>query len=218
MIVEFAGLPGAGKTTICNLVSEPHGGKGAVPLTALRPSFEILRAGWNILALALTTRPFRFERLKRTFNLIVFLRHYEHRGLVILLDQGIVQKIWSILADANYHSSERRRQVMASLLPFAPDWVVWLETPLDAATSRLVARADGNSRYDSLAPDEALKQLAERRALLRSVVEEFCKTVDASLLEIDGTLPAGSNAARIDALLRGHHSLLQAAPNRYQFD
>ncbi len=68
---------------------------------------EILRAGWNILALAITTRPFRFKRFKRAFNLILFLRHYEHRGLVILLDQGIVQKIWSILADANAHSNNR---------------------------------------------------------------------------------------------------------------
>lgn len=131
MIVECAGLPGAGKTTVCKLVSEPHGGKGAVSLTALRPSMEILRAGWNILALALTTRPFRFKRFKRAFNLIVFLRHYEHRGLVILLDQGIVQKIWSILADANAYSSSRLQRVTASLVPFAPSWVVWLETPLD---------------------------------------------------------------------------------------
>ena len=107
---------------------------------------EILRAGWNILALALITRPFRFERLKRAVNLIVLLRHYEHRGLVILLDQGIVQKIWSILADANDYSSSRLQRVMASLVPFAPSWVVWLETPLDFAVKRLGTRGDGTSR------------------------------------------------------------------------
>lgn len=203
MIVECAGLPGAGKTTVCKLVSEPHGSKGAVPLTALRPHKEILRAGWNILALSLTIRPFRFKRLKRAFNLIVFLRHYEHRGLVILLDQGIVQKIWSIMADANDHSSERLQRVMASLLPFAPSWVVWLETPLDSAVKRLGAREEGNSRYDGLPPDEALLQLKARCLLLRSLAEQFCKTVDAGLLEIDGTLAPAANAKRIDALFRG---------------
>ena len=203
MIVECAGLPGAGKTTVCKLVSESHGSKGAVPLTAMRPSMEILRASWNILALALTTQPFRFKRLKRAFNLIVFLRHYEHRGLVILLDQGIVQKIWSILADANDHSSNRLQRVMASLVPFAPSWVVWLETPLDFAVKRLDARGDGTSRYDGLPSDKALLQLKSRRALLRSLAEQFCKTVDTGLLEIDGTLPPAANAARIDALFRG---------------
>ena len=164
MIVECTGLPGAGKTTVCKLVSVPHGGKGAVPLAAMRPNINMLRAGRHILTLSLTVRPFRLKRLKRAFNLIVFLRHYEHRDLVILLDQGIVQKIWSIMADANAHSSERLRRVMASLLPFAPDWVVWLETPLAAAAQRLHARVEGNSRYDILPPDVVLRHLTARQA------------------------------------------------------
>ena len=212
MIVECAGLPGAGKTTICKLVSELHGRKGAVPLKAMRPSREILRAGWNILALVLTTRPFRFERLKRAFNLIVFLRHYEHHGLVILLDQGIVQKIWSILADTNDHSSKRLQLVMASLVPFAPSWVVWLETPLDSAVKRLSARGDGTSRYDGLPSDEILLQLKSRSALLRSLAEQFCKTVGAGLLEIDGTFPPAANAARIDALFKEQNSEISVLP------
>ena len=206
MIVECAGLPGAGKTTVCKLVSTPRGGKGAVPLTALRPTKEILRAGWHIMALSLTIRPFRFKRLKRAFNLIVFLRHYEHRSLAILLDQGIVQKIWSIIADSTDHSNERLRRVMESLLPFAPDHVVWLETPLDSAVKRLGARDEGKSRYDGLSPNEAMLQLKARCLLLRSLAEQFCKTVDAGLLEIDGTLLPAANAKRIDALFRGQHA------------
>ncbi len=212
MIVECTGLPGAGKTTVCKLVSEPHGSKGAVPLTAIRPNMEILRAGRHILTLSLSMRPFRFKRLKRAFNLIVFLRHYEHRGLAILLDQGIVQKIWSIMADANPHSSERLRRVMASLLPFAPDWVVWLETPLAAAAQRLHAREDGKSRYDTLPPDEILRHLTVRRALLRDLTEQFCRATNARLLEIDGTQPASANAARIEALFKMQNTQIPSLP------
>jgi thymidylate kinase len=203
MIIECVGLPGSGKTTVCKLVLEPYGSKGVVPLTALRISGAILWAGWHIFALCLTARPFDLKRLKRALNLILFLRHYEHRDLKILLDQGIVQKVWSILADATHHSSEQLRRVLTGFMPFAPDWVVWLETPIDIAAWRLGTRVDGESRYDSLGPDEVLRQLTARRALLRDLTEQFCSAANARLIEIDGTQPAAANAAKIDALFKG---------------
>jgi thymidylate kinase len=212
MIIECTGLPGAGKTTVCKFVAEPHGGKGAISLTALRPNMNMLRAGRHILALSLTVRPFRLNRLKRAFNLIVFLRHYEHRDMAILLDQGIVQKIWSIMADANAHSGARLRRVMASLLPFAPDWVVWLETPIAFAAQRLNAREDGNSRYDTLPPDEILRRLTARRTLLRNLTDQFCSATNARLLEIDGTQPASANAARIEALFKTQNAQISSLP------
>lgn len=212
MIVECVGLPGAGKTTVCKMVLEPHGGKGTVPLTAMRPNRAVLRVAWHIFALCLTARPFDLKRLTRAFNLVLFLRHYEHRDLMILLDQGIVQKVWSILADSAHHSSRRLDQAIASLLPFAPDWVVWLETPPDAAAQRLGARVGGNSRYDTLPLDEVLQQFANRQTLLRKLTEQFCNTGRARLLEIDGTHSAVANAARIDALFKGQNSQISVLP------
>ena len=32
--------------------------------------------------------------------MVLFLRYYQHRERAILLDQGQIQKIWSILVDA----------------------------------------------------------------------------------------------------------------------
>jgi thymidylate kinase len=212
MIIECVGLPGAGKTTVCEMVSELHGGKGAVPLTAVRPNRVVLEAAWHIFALCLTTRPFDLKRLKRAFNLVLFLRHYEHRDLMILLDQGIVQKVWSILADSAHYSSQRLDRVIASLLPFAPDWVVWLETPPDAATRRLGERVGGNSRYDTLRPDEVLRQFANRQTLLRKLTEQFCNTWRVRLLEIDGTQPAEANAVSIDALFKEQNSQISVLP------
>ncbi len=212
MIIECVGLPGAGKTTVCKMVSEPHGGKGVVPLTAVRPSRAVVEAAWHIFALSLTTRPFDLKRLTRAFNLVLFLRHYEHRDLMILLDQGMVQKVWSILADSTHHSSQRLDRAIASLLPFAPDWVVWLETPPDAAARRLGVRVGGNSRYDALRPDEVLQQFTSRQALLRELAERFCNKGHVRLLEIDGTQSAKANAARIDALFNEQNSRISDLP------
>ena len=69
MIIECAGLPGAGKTTVCNHVAVAHGGKGSVPLIAMRFDSAFLSAAWSIAALCLGARPFRLERLKRDWSL-----------------------------------------------------------------------------------------------------------------------------------------------------
>lgn len=202
MIVECAGLPGGGKTTICRQVEVPHGGKGAVALPALRVDRALLRAAWHILALCFGARPFRLNRLKRGFNLVVFLRHYQHPGKVLLLDQGQVQKLWSILADAEVYSAARLKRVLASLTAFAPGHVVWVDTPLDMAVQRMAARGGGNSRYDGLPPDEVTAQLMIRSALLRTIAGDYCRVTGAPLTTLDGRLPPDRNAARIAELLQ----------------
>lgn len=203
MIIECAGLPGAGKTTICKLVTVPHGVKGDVPLNAMRPSLALSRAAWNIFLLCATTRPFTLKRLMRGFNLVLFLRHYEDRGKTFLLDQGIVQKLWSMLADATRHSSARLAVVMTSLAAFAPDWVVWLETPLDTAVHRMGTRVGGKSRYDGIPDDAAAALLKKRAELLSTLTRQFGKAAGARLLVLDGAQDVAVNAARIDVLLAG---------------
>ncbi|MCB1377025.1 MAG: AAA family ATPase [Alphaproteobacteria bacterium] len=202
MIIECAGLPGAGKTTVCNHVAVAHGGKGSVPLIAMRFDSAFLSAAWSIAALCLGARPFRLERLKRGFNLAVFLRHYRDRRKTILFDQGIVQKIWSILADAENYSGQGLAEVMAALKPSAPDVVVWLETPLAEAVGRMARRQGGRSRYDELGEDEARDILALRAALLRRIAEDFCAVTGARMVQLDGSCEPASNAAQIDTLFR----------------
>ena len=204
MIVECVGLPGAGKTTICSLLRSPHCKKGCVRVQAIRLNSALVRACWCILLLCIATRPITLNRMKRGVNLVLFLRHYQsHKGNTVL-DQGQIQKLWSILADANHYSSRRLHEVMASLKPFAPEWVVWVETPTDLAVNRLSARIHGNSRYDGLLSESIRYRLSIGTILLRNLTEQFCQTTHASLLEVDGTLEPVENAARIDALLGSH--------------
>ena len=91
-VVELAGLPGSGKTTICSKTAKPWQGKGSVGFFI--PLFWIaaLPAGVQALGLCLSARPFTWARMVRGINLIAFFRHYSrHNRTPMLLDQGIVQ-------------------------------------------------------------------------------------------------------------------------------
>lgn len=201
MIVECVGLPGAGKTTVCGRVSVPHGKKGAVPLSALRIDTALLRAAWHIFLLSLSAKPFSFNRLKRGFNLAVFLRHYQTREQTILLDQGIVQKLWSILLDTGQFSSVRMDNVVRSLRPFAPDCVVWLRVPVSIALERLVRRVAANSRFDRLEAAQAEAALLRNAVLLEDLITRFPLATGAMLYQLDGMADAVDNAACLDTMI-----------------
>lgn len=201
MIIECVGLPGAGKTTICCLVTAPHGKKGAVPVSASKIDTASLRAAWHIVLLSLSARPISFDRLKRGFNLVVFLRHYRAREQTILLDQGLVQKLWSLLLDASHYSAARLDNVLKSLQPFAPDHLLWIVTPVHVAAGRIAGRSHGNSRVDGLTPQEAETRLATTAELLDMLVARFAAATGVNVLDIDGGAPPEANAARIDGLL-----------------
>ncbi len=203
MIVELVGLPGAGKTTIRGLVSVPHGVKGSVPLSGLRPTPELLRAAWHIAVLCASTRPFAFGRLKRGFNLTVFLRHYQDHGQTILLDQGMVQKLWSILIDARSYPRSRLDHVMRALRPFAPDHIVWIVTPPDISAGRITGRRHGNSRMDGLPLDQSVPQLTVTAEVLDMLVNEYQTQTGTPVTKLQGEVPPTLNAARINGLF-GH--------------
>jgi thymidylate kinase len=200
MIIECAGLPGAGKTTICNAVRVAYEGKGSVPLRKLRIDRLLLRAAWRIFLLCAAARPLKLDRLRRGFNLVAFLRHYQDGSRTLLFDQGQIQKLWSILKDAEGLPADRLQQVLQALAPFAPAYVVWVETTPATSAVRVSERRNGNSRYDGLPQATIDHGLSERKALLNDVAHCYCKATGAKLHAIDGNAPVAVNAAKIDAL------------------
>jgi hypothetical protein len=202
VIIELVSLPGAGKTTIRNALTVAVATKGSVPLHALRPTPAFFKVFWQLMKLALGARPMRLNRLKRAFNAGILLRHYQPTPQPIVLDQGTVQKLWSILADAETYSPRHLDATVKALVPFAPDHLVWIETPLDLALERLAARVGGNSRYDGLTPEKARSLLAQRAGLLKALAERLSTGGNSQLLVLDGEQPARVNARTIEALLR----------------
>lgn len=203
MIVECIGLPGSGKTTICKLVTLPHGKKGSIQLRETRLNSMLVRASWKVLLLCCAARPFTLNRLKRGMNLVAFLRHYQHRERVILLDQGQIQKLWSILSGADSYPSRRLHELIASLKPFAPDWIIWVETPVAVAVERIGKRTHGISRFDGLSSETAHALLSARADLLKDLAKQYCSATETKFLHFDGTLAPTENAIKINKILGG---------------
>jgi len=203
MIVEMAGLPGSGKTTICRAVSVPYADKRSVPLWRLAPRWGVLRAAVWIAALALSARPVTMDRFRRARKFIFFLRMYQGHEPVVLLDQGIVQKIWSLLAGAEKCQWWYADRLMEALVPFRPDWLVWVNVPTDVAVARISGRSHGTSRYDGLPAGEARALLDERGGLFRQVFDCYAERAGVPVLEVDGERPVEENARKIEALLKG---------------
>jgi len=197
----MAGLPGAGKSTICRAVTVEHVGKGSIPLWRLRPSSSFFAVGRHVLLLCLTVRPLTARTFLRGFNFLMLLRHYQRHDGVILLDQGLAQKLWSLLAGALAHGIERRVAVIRALKPYAPAAIFWVETELASAVARMAARPHGVSRYDRLDREVAAIQLGQRAALLRLIVEEMARETGCLLINLDGKAEPAANAVRLERFL-----------------
>jgi hypothetical protein len=207
LIVEFAGLPGAGKTTICRHVTVPHRLKASVSLSEMRLQLALFPVAWHLFMLCIGTRPFDWSRLLRAPSLVMLLRCYATNSLPTVLDRGVIQKIWSILMDSRLYSKLRLKRLMVAIRPFAPHCIAWVETPLEAAALRISQRSHGNSRFDRLPLEEINASLTEKSRLLSELVEIYQQNTGAVLLRLDGRAPAKDNAGIIDRLvLKAQHA------------
>jgi thymidylate kinase len=211
MVIEFAGLPGSGKTTICELVTVPHRTKASIPLTELRVGPAILPVARDLLLLCLSARPLEWARFVHGVNLLAMLRCYARGRRPVVLEQGVLQKIWSMLMDAESYPKRRLQRLMDGLRAFAPQYIIWVETPLEEAAYRVRRRAEGRSRFDRLPPEKILARLTAKARLLDELARQYQQHTSAPLLRLDGQAPAEGNARRIDELLLGNN---QAASQR----
>jgi hypothetical protein len=202
MVIELAGLPGAGKTTICAQITIPHRNKNSVPLTELRLWIDALPFAWHLLLFCASCYPFSWSRLERTINILALLRCYRAHERPTVLDQGLVQKIWSILLDAEVYSKALLERVMADIKPFAPRYVVQVETPIEDAASRISQRSHGKSRFDGLTLREIYLNLRTKERLLIELIDLYHHQTGVSVLRLSGLASPYLNALKIDELLR----------------
>lgn len=214
LVVEFCGLPGAGKSTLArDLVGRlrasgvpafdvmaplgPHAGREArlarkaamVGRAALQPD------AWRIAAeVGLRSgQADRRDRIARPLNLLVVraaVARAARRTGVHVLDQGPLQEWWS----AALRADEGRVLAWAAADgPTRADLLVRIDTPVEVLVARLGRRAGAQSRLEGLGPDAQRAELERAGALLDVLCAESVHssgTRRPRLIRVDGLDPA----------------------------
>lgn len=198
-IVEFVGVPGAGKSTIARAFRPmlPNAEGLQLPPAPFRGSPTLLaRAGAFLLSL----RPLQPNDLHRMVRIIQAHRVYA-QGLAtpLLLEQGLMQRLWATVADRSRYSEAALDRLIAAMAGAAPDLIVRVRTPHDVAAARIHARPHGNSRYERLDLAEITARLGPADALYDKLVGLFRRHAGVAIVEVSGLDPADANAARVAA-------------------
>ena len=224
-VVEFCGLPGAGKSTIAGAlvaslrlqgiptteVMAPIGPAASRGERMRRKSMVIARGMTHAGGVAVAGNVgFRSgqrsgrDRVARPANLLVVrdaVRRAKDRPGVHVLDQGPVQEWWSAALRAD--DARVLRWAATDPAPRA-DLVVRVDAPLELLTRRLARRGDRQSRLEAVDGAELASELARGGRLLDALCDELVHssgTRRPTLIRVDGYGPGAVEA--VGEALRG---------------
>jgi hypothetical protein len=235
VVVELAGLPGAGKSSTATALTRWLTDRGVPvvhPQRAFGPAVPVVPRVGRKLAVATTgtlRSPGLSARMARSLlrsgqpgaaDVVArFVQwHVNQRvlvpaatpGAVTLVDEGLVQSLWSIGLRGRV---EPALEVLTTSRRWrAPDVLVVVRTPPDVAEARLAARASRHSRTQSLPRSLRLAEL-ERSSLLLDRLLAWWDGLgpDPHLrLEVRGTGPA--DEAQLERIGRLAVQLSTACP------
>ena len=216
VIVEFIGLPGAGKTTLARGVMTALAERGvacAAPMGEARGAAvsqsrlagiaavigHVLRrpriAFRSASLIAGTRQPNALDLVKVTHNWLRVSAHFESIAAgrqgdrVEVFDQGIYQALWSIAYRAGNEALSPSLLSLAACVP-PPDLVVDLEVAVSAARHRLGQRSGLTSRLQwgsGAATSEDFQQAAHALELVRALVRTAAKRPAPRVVKLDTT-------------------------------
>ena len=218
VLLEFFGLPGSGKSTVINAIArrpgvhsrhdiamdwrrQSHLRRIGLTLSALRDVPLMLAA----LRLARGARLTSRESYERLFRLVLTKHWWVAQPGLLLLDQGALQSIWSILY-ASGRTHPRPSHIEAFLRVFfdgVAAQIVLLHVDEVIAAQRIVDRAHGRSRFDELPTTEIGSQLEGSIALLRTI-HDAGHAAGLNIHRMDGSSPVSLLAGQLLELLPQH--------------
>lgn len=233
-IIEFAGLPGAGKTTIaraalaeleglglrcyCNeSLANRHvvhrrksprvSGKlrtlGRLALSSIR----YRRVAFDLVRCIAHTRSRSLASLTRAANLLILLDDLRAipagRYDVILLDQGLVQYIWSIFVAGGLPPDQHLRRLLATIFEEVPLTIIFVEIDAAAAASRIGRRETQASRFDEFSPARVQAYLSKYKVVFGKIRCWSVEPPRTNSLDIDGSRPVDHNVRRIVPFVAG---------------
>jgi hypothetical protein len=217
-LVEFFGLPGSGKSTVTNAIERGPGVHSRHEISKdWRRQSHLRRIGFTLrtlrdvplmlaaLRLARGARLTRRESYGRLLRLVLTKHWWIAQPGMLLLDQGALQSIWSILY-ASGRTSPRPSHIEAFLREFfdgVAAQIVLLDIDDATAAQRIVDRTQGNSRFDELPLTEVESQLASSIALLRTI-HDAGRAAGLNIHRMDGSSPVPMLAGQLLELLSQH--------------
>jgi thymidylate kinase len=106
----------------------------------------------------------------------------------VILDQGVVQELWSVTLTGSRWSPEALDEMLRGL--FAATAVspalVYLDVGIDEAAARLRQRPIGTSRFDRMGLAQVRELLSSREARLKQLFERAVALTGAPWCRIDG--------------------------------
>jgi thymidylate kinase len=220
MLVEFVGLPGAGKTTVFHQVVAQLRAEGI----AIVPRDEILQQWrniawfqrvlrlvpetqnhWSILLqsqrLALQVKPLTRQSFLKAGKIFSNLKRIDaiagdRRCPLILLDQGLLQEIWSVGITGSPPAIEHLQQMLALLFYQRSMAVVHFEIDIETALCRLQNRPTESSRFDLMQPEVAHSLLSTYTPYLQEILN-CTRSLNIPVLQIDGSLSVKEKAEKV---------------------
>lgn len=211
LVVEFVGLPGAGKTTICDRVAErlrecgislisrreilQEWHRNALPqkiIQLLPTEGNDSRILLNSLLFAARVKPIALQSFLQAGKVFTNVKRNEAvarsgKYQVLLLDQGLLQEIWSVVLTGSVPPKVDLHRAMTAVFSNRSMVFIDFKVDIETALSRIGKRSSMNSCFDKMESDRAYSALLQYAPFLQIIVD-FAREMGMTVLEIDGNL------------------------------
>ena len=206
LIIEFNGLPGAGKTTVANALQRRLEGMGVSTVTHYyrnifhRKPQTLLMAPryWKLIKASLSFAGLLSKRsyIQRILLMIKFVRMYRHfesdkPADCLLVDQGIIQGIVSIAHNEKLTRSDILENLIGLMhMDAMPLIFVNCNVSNETANERILSRPSNGCRVENMTCEERNRTLliqSNNFYLIRETINEKYSSV--SVVEVDNEEP-----------------------------
>lgn len=219
-MVELFGQPGAGKSTVARAaaVGSEERTRGELGAAWKRQSLiaKGLLLGRTILdgpsvaqatILAKAARLSGFDSLSRLIRLVIKSHWMRRQAGPLLLEEGHLQDLWSILYSARQMEPEARllAPLINCLYRGLDARIIFLDVGPDDLFDRIRNRSHGRSRLDRLSEAE-LRQHMTATARLPHRIVDAARLAGLRVETIDGSLPVETTVDLVKAAMRSESS------------
>lgn len=216
MVIELFGIPGSGKSTLAAAAAKKveFATRGDISCQWARRSalekFAAL-AVWHarpfrsvlVLQFAIAMRLTSMQGWKRLSKILAKSRRLRSANAKVLLDQGLLQELWSILYASRKTTIDPGLAVpLVRLLYEGMDArLIYVEIDPAIAAARIARRRHGNSALDGLDNNEIEERLVLAHPLPTALVAA-AEQAGITVLRVDGAGPTEAIAEAVAATFR----------------